>query len=215
MKGTASSCAANDFEIIKEGERAGWIECLPLSVAAFGKKRGADGIPEINTLYCDMAYLKCRQADQGRSRDLDGRKIVAAELHADPDAQLSDTRKGRIRVQNNRRTLDLNDDIELVTPGPGVLRGPAEAGPAAHLHVHRRPRDRPPEHRAAGARTARRPASRPSPGVGLRVFLTPEDQGKRKPPAGRRGSRVCRSRGRTRSPALDGVERSSWTTRSR
>src|SRR5262245_26639512 len=109
--------AAQDYEIVKDGPRAGWVIMWPLSIASFGTKRGPDGIPEINTMYADKAYLKFDKPVRNIS-DFDGRKIVAAELHADQEAQLSDPRKGRVRVLNNRRTLDPNDDIELVTPGP-------------------------------------------------------------------------------------------------
>src|SRR5262249_54058747 len=127
MKGKGVILASYKSEIIKTGERAGWVEMSPLSVAVFGKKRGPDGIPEINTLYGDMAFIKSDKPIKTLA-DIDGRPIVAAELHADPEAQLSDIRKGRIRMQNNRRTLDLNDDIELVTPGPVYYDDQPKAG---------------------------------------------------------------------------------------
>src|SRR5437763_6496342 len=58
LKGRHVLVAAQDFKIEKSGERAGWVKLLSLSLAAFNQNLGAGGIPEINTLYCDVAYLK-------------------------------------------------------------------------------------------------------------------------------------------------------------
>src|SRR5215210_2252840 len=84
--------AAENFEIIKDGKYVGCMKLYPLSLASFGKKLGADGTPEINTLYADFAYLRFDRQVKALT-DLSGRRIVAAELHADPDAILGNERK--------------------------------------------------------------------------------------------------------------------------
>src|SRR5262245_66427296 len=92
------------------------MKLWPLSLALFFFYFRAAATPEINTLYADVAYLRFDQPIKALT-DLSGRKIIAAELHADPAAILGDDRKGRSRSQNNRRTLHINDDVEMVTPG--------------------------------------------------------------------------------------------------
>ncbi len=109
--------AADGFRIIADGPRAGWVEFSPMSVAVFNKARGPDGIPDINTIYCDVAYIQFDKPVKSVS-ELDGRKVVTAELHADPEARFNDPRKGRVQLNNNRKTLDDNDDWEVLTPGP-------------------------------------------------------------------------------------------------
>src|SRR5205823_9016419 len=108
---------AHDYTIVADGPRAGWVKFWPLSLAAFSERKGAEGLEEINSIYCDVAYVKFDRPVRAMS-DLNGRKMVAAELQADSEAMLSDPRKGRVRLTNNRRTYDPNDDIEMVTPGP-------------------------------------------------------------------------------------------------
>ena len=106
-----------EFKILKDGPRAGWVELSPLSLATFGERPGPSGLEEIDSVYCDRAYVRFDQPVRAMG-DFNGRKLAAAELHADPEAMIADPRKGRIRLVNNRRTADPNDDVELVTPGP-------------------------------------------------------------------------------------------------
>jgi len=179
MKDKEIILASNEFKIINSGPRAGWVELSPLSVAIFGKKLGADGTPEINTLYGDMAYIKCDKPIKSLG-DLDGSKVVEAELHADPAAKLSDLRKGRIRVQNNRRTLDLNDDVELVTPGPVYYKDQPNSGePNVYTFTQVQVID----HLNTGLPVPDRSVPREPTitGEGLRVFLTQDDKDKKKP----------------------------------
>ncbi len=121
MKQKGVLIAAHKFEIVKSGPREGWVEMSPLSLASFSQRAGPEGLPEINTVYCDVAYLKFDKVIRSMS-DFDGRKIVSCELQADPEARLADPRKGRVRLLNNRRTVSLDDDIEMVTPGPSTTR---------------------------------------------------------------------------------------------
>src|SRR5262245_8437926 len=173
--------AAVNFQIIPAGEeRAGWMKLWPLSLASFGKKLGPDGTPEINTLYADVAYLRFDQPIKALT-DLSGRKIIAAELHADPAAILGDDRKGRIRIQNNRRTLDINDDVELVTPGPVYYDDEPKPGKPniytfTDVHVF--------DHLNTDLPVPDRSVPRPPTvaGVGMRVFLTPEPKDKKQSP---------------------------------
>lgn len=109
--------AGDKFEIIKSGPRTGWVELTPVSVAIFGKNRGPDGVPEINKLYSDVAYVQFDRPVRSLS-ELEGKKVVTAELHADPEAKSNDPRKGRISFNNNRKTVDDNDDLEFQTLGP-------------------------------------------------------------------------------------------------
>ena len=109
--------AGDKFEIIRSGPRAGWVELTPVSVAIFGKNRSPEGIAEINTLYSDVAYVQFDRPVRSIS-ELEGKKVVTAELHADPEAKSNDPRKGRIIFNNNRKTLDENDDLEFQTLGP-------------------------------------------------------------------------------------------------
>ncbi|MBO0699515.1 MAG: hypothetical protein J2P46_14055, partial [Zavarzinella sp.] len=174
--------AAINFEIIPAGkERAGWLKLWPLSLAAFGKKIGEDGTPEINTLYADLAYIQFDKPVKALT-DLSGRKIVAAELHADQDALLGDPeRRGRIRVQNNRRTLDRNDDIELVTPGPVYYEAEPKPGkPNIYTYFAVQVFDYLNTELPVPDRSVPRPPT--VTGVGMRVFLTPESKEKKKEP---------------------------------
>src|SRR4029077_639140 len=81
----------------------------PFNVAIFGKDRGDGSFPEINTVQSDVAYLTFDKpvnnfADMGRS------KIIACEL------------RDNIRIKNNRRSKQQDDDVSLLTPGPMYYR---------------------------------------------------------------------------------------------
>jgi hypothetical protein len=180
MKRNNALVCAYKFEIIKTGPRAGWIEFSPLSLASFSQKRGADGMPEIDTVYSDVAYFKFDQPIRAMS-DFDGRKIVAAELHADPEAQISDPRKGRVRLNNNRRTLDVNDDVEMVTPGPVYYEAEPKPGdPNIYTFTQVQVTDHLNSEFAVPDRTAARDPT--MTGVGLRVFISKDPKEKSKTP---------------------------------
>jgi hypothetical protein len=183
LKGRRTLVATHEFHIIKEndprdGHRAGWVKLIRLSLATFSEKLGPEGIPEINTLYADVAYLKFDKPIRGVA-DFNDSKIVTAEILADQEAQFSDPRKGRIRAQNNRRTLDLNDDIEMVTPGPVYYEDQPKKGQPhiytfATVHVT--------DHLNTGLPEPNRfdPRAPTVAGDGMRVYLTPEDERKTK-----------------------------------
>jgi hypothetical protein len=181
LKAKGVLVAAYAFRIIPPGDpRAGWVEFAPLSVAMFGEKRGPDGVPEINTLYADVAYLKFDRPIRAMG-DLDGRKVVAAELHANPDSGFpGDNRKGRLLMVNNRRTVDPNDDVRMITSGPLYYEDLPRPG-QPHIYTftpveitdHLNTALAEPDHTAARLPTMT--------GVGLRVFLTPEDKAKKQP----------------------------------
>jgi hypothetical protein len=177
MKKSNVIVASHNFKILDSGPRAGWVRMWPMSLAAFGQAHGADGIPEINTVYADDAYFRF-DAPIKSMGDFDGHKIVAAEFHADPEALLSDPRKGRVRLINNRRTLDLNDDIEMVTPGPVYYEAEPKPGDPniytftpVQLTDHLNTPLAEPDHTAAREPTMY--------GIGLRVFLAKEQKDKK------------------------------------
>lgn len=193
---------AHDFKIIKDGPREGWVEMSPLSLATFSERKGADGMEEINTVYCDMAYLKFDKPIRAMG-DLNGRKLMAAELHADPEAMLVDPRKGRVRLLNNRRTYDPNDDIEMVTPGPVYYDAEPRPGqPNIYTLTVVQIFDYVNTSQLEPDRTL--PREPTMSGVGLRVFLSrePKDKGGKKSP-----DPVAKTRGKKESrPPVTGVD---------
>lgn len=113
--------ASNQFEIKKGGPRDGQVELTPFSIALFGKDKGDGQVPEINTIRSDVAYLTFDQPITTAS-DMANHKIIGAELVCrvkDDDGERGRTgRDGRVRIVNNRRTLQRDDDLVLTTPGP-------------------------------------------------------------------------------------------------
>jgi lipopolysaccharide export system protein LptA len=182
LKGKHVLVAARDFKIVKSGERVGWVELLSLSLAAFGQKHGADGIPEINTLYCDVAYLKFDKPIRAVS-DLSEAHIVFAELQANPESQLADPRKGRVTARNNRRTLDRNDDIEMVTPGPVYYEAEPRPG-QPHIYTSNQTTVHVTDHLNTGLPEPNylEPRDPTAAGEGLRIYLVEEDDKKKKNP---------------------------------
>ncbi len=92
--------AFDEFQIV---ERTGELKLTPLSVAVFSKKKGADGLNEINTIKGDVAHLRFERpiktlADMGRY------KIVAGHI------------AGKVKLRNNRRTQKTDDDLVLEVP---------------------------------------------------------------------------------------------------
>lgn len=180
MRAKMTVIAAEKFTIIKSGPREGWVELSPLSVAIFGKKRGPDGIPEINKIYCDIAYIQFDQPIRSMN-DLEGKKAVFAELQANADELSPDSRKGRILLGNNRRTLDDNDDIEFLTPGPLYYVDEPKPG-KPHIYTtnaiqvtdHQNTQLVKPDRKSPRVPTVT--------GVGMRVFLAREEPAKKNPP---------------------------------
>lgn len=190
----------HEFSLVKEGPRAGWVQLSPLSIASFSEKKGADGLEEINTVYCDMAYVKFDRPIKMMG-DLNGRKMMAAELHANPEAMLGDPRKGRIRLLNNRRTHDENDDIELVTPGPVYYEADPRPGqPNIYTFTAVQIFDYVNTNQVEPDRNL--PREPTIAGVGLRVFMNrePKDKAPRKT-----GEPVVKGK-RESKPAVSGIE---------
>jgi lipopolysaccharide export system protein LptA len=86
-------------------QQDGRVLLQPCSLAMFGKTLGPDGIPEINALSSDVAFLTFDKPVRSPA-ELSGRKITDAEL------------KGNIRIINNRKTARRDDDLSLYTQGP-------------------------------------------------------------------------------------------------
>ena len=184
LEGRGILVAAQEFKIQTEADpRPGWVRLSPLSLGMIGKKRVEKGIPEINTLYCDFAFLRFDKPIKSLS-DMSGSKITMAELHADPDTKTFDARRGRIRGLNNRKTTDPNDDIELVAPGP--LYYDADP-PAGRPHIFSFTAIQVFDHQNTNLPVPDRTVPREPTvyGVGLRVYLTPEE----KKPAGKGGAK--------------------------
>jgi hypothetical protein len=96
--------SAGDFQIMPPED--GRVRLWPLSVALFGKARGEDGTPEINTIRGDEAFLTFERPivtlqDIGRYR------IIAAEIIRN------------IRIVNNHRTAGRDDDLSVY-----IINGP-------------------------------------------------------------------------------------------
>jgi hypothetical protein len=85
----------------------GKVKLTPFSLAMFGKQRDGEKFPEITTVQANEALLTFDKpinniADMGSNV----RKITAGELSGD------------IRIINNRRTPERDDDLSLFTQGP-------------------------------------------------------------------------------------------------
>ena len=105
--------AAENFEIIKDGKYAGCMKLYPLSLASFGKKLGADGTPEINTLFAGQGANRPERAKDHRRRAArrPGRDPRQRAQGADPNPE-QPAYAGR---QRRRRARD---------SGPALLRRP-------------------------------------------------------------------------------------------
>ncbi len=100
--------AAWKFELAEGGR----IKLELMSLALFGKKKNDGREIEINTLKCKQAYIKFdRPITVLTPSELNGRKVVEAELFGDT------TRK--IQITNNRRTAARDDDLVVeINTGP-------------------------------------------------------------------------------------------------
>jgi hypothetical protein len=94
--------ASKEVTFMKDGR----VSLIPMSLAVYGKTRGEDGTPEINTIRGDVAYLTFDQPIRTMA-DMGKHKIVASEV------------SGNIRIVNNRRSQDRGDDIAVdISKGP-------------------------------------------------------------------------------------------------
>jgi lipopolysaccharide export system protein LptA len=95
--------AAKDFQILDDGR----VKLQPISVALFGKNKGEDGTPEINTLRGEVSYFTFEHPIKTVS-DMGKYKIIAAQVTGQT-----------IRIVNNRRTRSTGDDLTVdIKHGP-------------------------------------------------------------------------------------------------
>ena len=105
--------SAGDFKIMEMPD--GRVRLWPLSVALFGKARGEDGTPEINTIRGDEAFLTFERPIQ-TVQDIGKYRIIAAEI-------IGHTGELGIRIVNNHRTAGRDDDLSVFIPkGPLYYR---------------------------------------------------------------------------------------------
>jgi lipopolysaccharide export system protein LptA len=120
--------AADQFNIEKDGR----VKLQPFSCAIFGKPKGANQTPEINTVRSEVAFLTFDRPITS-PQDMNGRKIIGGELRQDDerppedgqpaperDVGLDRERRGHggVLIVNNHRTPERDDDMSLFTPGP-------------------------------------------------------------------------------------------------
>jgi hypothetical protein len=86
-------------------EEDGTVRLTPCNLAIFGKDHAKDTIPEINTVRSREAYLTFDRPVSNIT-EIGSRKIVACKLVND------------VQFVNNRRTLQRDDDLCIITPGP-------------------------------------------------------------------------------------------------
>ena len=108
--------AAGDMIVRPDGD--GRVELTRCSLAMFGKTLTPDAFPEINVIHCDRCFLEFDRPVRKLGDNMDISRIVSAELVSDPELPDFDSRKGLVRVRNNRKTADSSDDLELKTVGP-------------------------------------------------------------------------------------------------
>jgi hypothetical protein len=82
----------------------GRVMMKPFSCAVFGKAHGEGGMPEINTIQSDVAYLDFDRKITNISQ-MNNAKITGGELTGD------------ITITNNRRTAMRDDDLHMHTKG--------------------------------------------------------------------------------------------------
>lgn len=113
--------AADQFTIIRGGPRDGQVELRPFSVVTFGKSRGDGQFPEINTVRSDVAYLTFDQPIT-TAAEMGSHKVIGGELvcqvNDDGAVPVRSGEVGGVRIVNNRRTPQRDDDLTLFTPGP-------------------------------------------------------------------------------------------------
>src|SRR5262245_5777207 len=93
---------SDDFKIMDDGR----VRLIPLSLIIYGKNRGEDGTPEINTVRGDEAYVTFEGPIRTPS-DMGKYHVIAGEI------------AGNIRLVNNRRTPFRDDDLSV-----DILQGP-------------------------------------------------------------------------------------------
>jgi hypothetical protein len=109
--------ASDDVQLQSDGR----LRLAPFSLAVFGKWNPETEFYEINTIHCDVAYAEFDHKVESIS-DMARSKIVAAEFHADPNAQSTDSRRGWIHVVHNHATPQADDDVIMRTRGPFYYR---------------------------------------------------------------------------------------------
>jgi hypothetical protein len=98
-------------------EPDGRWQLSPCSLVIFGKQKSPNDPVEISTIHCDRAFIRFDKPVV-RLADMEGRRIVSAELRSDPEVRLNDPRKGYVHVTNNRKSLNPNDGLAMRTVGP-------------------------------------------------------------------------------------------------
>jgi hypothetical protein len=102
--------AAREFTILhgpdaEHIDRDGQVCLSGVSLALFSKDTGDGKFPEINTIRSDVAYLKFDQPITNPA-EMGKHKIIGGELRKD------------VKIVNNRRTPQRDDDLDIFTPGP-------------------------------------------------------------------------------------------------
>lgn len=148
----------------------GRVKMVPFSMAIFGKDDGR--YPEINTVRSDVAYLTFDQPVNSPA-EIGNRKIVAAELRRDPDGRQQGPDAGGVRLVNNRRSPQRDDDLTLFTPGPVYYQDIGKES------------DKEPHIWTAEAVRLRDEQSRPNPtevvAIGMDVYLVASEPPTKKP----------------------------------
>ena len=155
--------AAADSKILDDGR----VQFQQLSVAIFGKSS-----PEISTIHADRAFITFDQPIR-RMEDMASRKVVAAQLHSDPDFKTDDPRRGKVHIINNRKTANPDDDMILKTPGPVFyVDEPKPSFPNIWTTTAVEVVDR--QNRPAPSQVEKEEQLPTVTGEGMRVFLTSE-----------------------------------------
>src|ERR1019366_1458495 len=100
--------AAGEFNIDKSDGR---VKLAPFSAAIYHKSSVPGAFPEISTISCDMAILTMDRSIAQYS-DLNNRKVIAIELVG---------KQPGITLTNNRRTIEKNDDIDVLIMNGNVF----------------------------------------------------------------------------------------------
>jgi hypothetical protein len=90
--------AIDTFNIEPDGR----VKLTPFSAGLFPKNKGEQRYPEITTIQAEVAYLTLDRKINSLT-ELSKSKVIAVELAGD---------KG-VTIRNNRKTQELNDDLEL------------------------------------------------------------------------------------------------------
>ena len=146
-----------------------------------------------------MAYLTFDQPVTTLA-DISSRKIVAAELRRDPEGRQQGQDAGGVRVVNNRRTTQRDDDLTLFTPGPVYYQEKIGKEPDKEPHIW-----------TAEAVRLRDEQTRPNPteivAIGMDVYLATESPDKKAEKTNAAAAGLG-SQDRSRSPSRSQVDSS-------